>query len=164
MAIPAAITSLVQSWSDYYGSHQVLSVTVRFLHLTGLVVGGGTALAADRQILGALRSDAAQRVATLASLGSAHRVVVPALGLVVLTGSLLTAADAATFFASPLYWWKMALVALLLVNGGVLVAAEARAERHAGAKGWGWVALASGVSLVLWIVILFVGVRLTVAA
>ena len=47
----AAVTSLVESWSEYYGSNQVVSVTIRALHLAGLVVGGGTALVADRQIL-----------------------------------------------------------------------------------------------------------------
>jgi nitrite reductase/ring-hydroxylating ferredoxin subunit len=38
-----------------------MSVTVHYLHLAGLLVGGGTALAADRQLLKAVRSGPAER-------------------------------------------------------------------------------------------------------
>ena len=76
----------------------------------------------------------------------------------------MTASDAETFFVSPLYWSKMVLVALLLLNGLGLLAAE-RASAASGRKGWLWLARStSAASLVLWLVILFFGVWLTVAA
>ena len=56
MALPAFLASTIESWSGFYDSHRMVSVTVHYLHLAGLVVGGGTALAADRQILKAVRS------------------------------------------------------------------------------------------------------------
>ena len=163
MALPAVLASAVESWASFYDGHHAVSVTVRYLHLVGLVTGGGTALAADRQVLKALRSGPAQRVEVLAGLHASHRVVVPALAVVVATGALMTAADTATFFASRLYWSKLALVALLLVNGLGLLAAE-RSLEHGRVRSWRSLGLASGASLVLWLTILLAGVWLTVAA
>jgi len=161
MALPAFLASAVKSWAAYYDAHHVVSVTVRYLHLAGLVVGGGTALASDWQILRAARADASERISTLATLRGAHRVVVPALGVVVATGVLLTAADTGTFLISRLYWAKLSCVTLLLANGAGLVAAESRAAKG---MSWGWLACASAASLVLWLLILHLGVWLTVAA
>jgi hypothetical protein len=90
-------------------------------------------------------------------------VVVPALAVVVATGALMTLADTETFFASRLYWTKLGLVGLLLLNGLGLLAAE-RAAANGRPKAWLGLGLASSASLVLWLVILFAGVWLTVAA
>jgi hypothetical protein len=163
MALPTFLASALESWAGFYDHHQMVSVTVRYLHLAGLVVGGGTALAADRQILKAARSGPAQRAVVLAALGASHRVVVPALALMVATGALMTASDTGTFLGSRLYWSKMGLVTLLLLNGAGLVAAERAASRER-PGGWGWLGLTSATSLVLWLAILFAGVWLTVAA
>ena len=163
MALPAFLSPAVQSWADFYGHHQLVSVSVRYLHLAGLVVGGGTALAADRQILKALRSGGEARSGIVAALDASHRVVVPALAVMVATGLLMTASDTETFFGSRLYWSKMGLVGLLLLNGLGLLAAE-RAIVGERPKGWLWLGLTSAASLVLWLVVLFAGVWLTVAA
>ena len=163
MATPGLLASAVQSWADFYGHHQWVSVTVRYLHLGGLLVGGGTALAADRQVLMAKRSEPSARSAAIATIDGSHRVVVPALAVVVMSGLLMTASDAGTFFGSRLYWTKMGLVGLLLLNGVGLLAAErsVAAERP---KGWQWLCATSAASLVLWFSILLAGVWLTVAA
>lgn len=163
MSLPAFVSSAVDSWAAFYGDHRMVSVTVRYLHLAGLVVGAGTALAADRRILGAGRSGPAARAELLPALRASHRVVVPALALVMVTGALMTASDTDTFFASRLYWSKMGLVALLLLNGLGLLAAERAAERER-PNAWRWLTLVSGASLVLWLAILFAGVWLTAAA
>ena len=163
MTLPATLASFTQSWADYYASHQALSVTIRFLHLTGIVIGGGTALAGDRQVLAALSAGPERKAALLPWLHRSHRVVVPSLGLVILTGILMVAADATTFLSSRLYWTKMCFVALLLANGGLLVAAESFATRHAGQRGWGRLAAVACASFVLWLLILHLGVWLTVA-
>jgi hypothetical protein len=161
--LPAFLASAVASWADYYDRHHAVSVTVRYLHLVGLVVGGGTALAADRQILAAARSGPEQRSAVVTSLHAAHGVVVPALALMVTTGILMTAADADTFLASRLYWSKLGLVTLLLLNGLGLLAAE-RAFSRGGTQSFTGLQLTSTASLLLWLAILFAGVWLTVAA
>ncbi len=163
MALPALFKSAVDTWSAYYSNHRMVSVTVRALHLSGLALGGGTALVADRRVLSAFRKAGAARDGMLAELGSSHRVVVPALALVVLTGLLMTASDTATFLSSPLYWTKLSLVALLLLNGTGLLAAE-RAVKVGRRSAWSWLALVSGVSFVLWLVVLYFGVWLTAAA
>jgi hypothetical protein len=163
MTLPPFLASTIESWAAFYDAHRMVSVTIHYLHLAGLVVGGGAALAADRQILKAARSGPTERSATVAALHASHRVVVPALAVVVVTGALMTASDTTTFIGSRLYWSKMGLVTLLLLNGVVLVAAE-RAVSRAPARGWPWLGLTSAASLVLWLVILFMGVWLTAAA
>ena len=161
MHLPVALSNAITWWASAYGDHRVLSVSVRFLHIIGLVVGGGTAMMTDRAILRGARGDASQRAAALATLARSHRTVVPALVLVVATGVLLTAADSATFFASRIYWVKLSLVGLLFANGAGLVVAERMAAQP---KAWRRLAFGSAASLALWIVLLFVGTLLTAAA
>jgi hypothetical protein len=153
----------ISSWAAFYDAHRMVSVTIRYLHLAGLVVGGGTALSADRRILKAARLGPTERSATVAALHASHRVVVPALAVVVVTGALMTATDTATFLGSRLFWSKMGLVTLLLLNGAGLLAAERAVSRERG-RGWAWLGLTSAASLFLWLVILFMGVWLTAAA
>ena len=161
MALPEILTRAVSGWASFYDHHRMVSVTVRYLHLAGLLVGGGTALALDRRVFAARRLPEAERSAALDALARSHRVVVPALGLVMLTGVLMTASDTATFFASRLYWTKMGLVTLLLVNGAGFFLAETRARRSGG---WAWLGAASAASLALWLIILYMGAWLTAAA
>jgi hypothetical protein len=163
MALPPFLASTIESWAAFYDAHRMMSVTIHYLHLAGLVVGAGTALAADRQILKAARLGPTERSATLAALHASHRVVVPALAVVVVTGALMTASDTTTFIGSRLYWSKMGLVTLLLLNGSGLLAAE-RAVSRGRARGWSGLGLTSAASLLLWLVILFMGVWLTAAA
>jgi len=42
----------------------------------------------------------------------------------VVTGVLLAAADVETFLPSVIFWVKLGLVALLVINGGVLTLTE----------------------------------------
>jgi len=163
MALPTFLASTVESWAAFYDAHRLVSVAVRYLHLAGLLVGGGAALATDRHVLRAARSGESERVASLAALGASHRVVVPALAVVALTGLLMTASDMPTFLGSRVYWSKMGLVTLLVLNGIGLLAAE-RAASRGRAHGWRWLGVVSGASLCLWLVILFMGVWLTAAA
>ena len=81
-------------WSSYYGNHQAVSISIKALHLAGTMVGGGAAVALDRQVLLALRQPPAERAAVLAQLEAAHRVVLPALVVILLTGILMLGADA----------------------------------------------------------------------
>jgi hypothetical protein len=164
MALTLFASGAVAWWANYYESHHVVSVTIRFLHLAGLLIGGGTAIATDRQLLRAVTGGGEQRTIALGILRQSHRIVVPAVSLVVLSGLLMTAADSATFFASRIYWVKIALIGLLLANGTGLLAAEAAVAKSAGTKGWTRLAAGSLASVMLWLLILLMGTWLTVAA
>lgn len=163
MALPAALEPLVASWSSYYGDHQLVSVAVRYVHLASVVLGGGTALALDRRVVRAANATGDTRRALLLELRGSHRVVVPSLVVLVITGALMSLADLDTFLGSNLYWTKLAFVTLLVANGGFLVSAESAAER-AGGDAWGRLKAAAAVSLCLWLATLFVGTWLTVGA
>ena len=151
-------------WSAVYSDHQAVSVAVRFLHLAGLVVGGGTALVADRHLLATVSGDTLARSAALTMAGASHRIVVPALALMALTGLLMATADLETFLSSRLFWIKMTIVALLLLNGAVLVFTERAAARSAGDRDWARLRAVSAASVVLWLSALLAGTWLTVGA
>ena len=165
MGFATTVASFTNWWSVYDSDHQMLSLTLRYVHLAALMVGGGTALAIDRVVLGtARRRTEDRRQAAMTALSGSHRVVVPALIVVALTGVLMTAADWSTFEVSKLFWSKMALFALLVANGGALVAAERRYAEGVALEKWRGVIMASGASVLLWLLILWVGEWLTVAA
>ena len=89
MAIPPLLQLAAGTWSSYYGNHQAVSISIKALHIAGTMVGGGAAISLDRQVLKALRQPPGERHLVLAQLQGAHRVVVPALVLILLTGILL---------------------------------------------------------------------------
>ena len=158
------MVGILKSWSEYYGNHQAVSVAVRFIHLVGLVLGGGTALFIDRQVLRAARGNEEEKHEALRYLRNAHALVIPWLATLGITGILMTAADTETFLVSRVYWIKMAVVALLAVNGGVLLLAEKRVMQLGAAKTWSRLVTVSTISFLLWIGALLMGILLTVAA
>lgn len=163
MALPAALTSVLEWWTTYYGDHHVISVTTRFLHLAGIVVGGGTAIAADGEALRARADWARRKPEVVAALQEAHWVVVPALALIVATGVLMTLADLDTFLHSRLFWAKMCLFAVLLANGAGLVKAE-RAAAQATTSAPAALTVVGVVSLASWLGLVLLGTWLTVGA
>jgi len=160
-----AFNEAVSWWAVYYSDHQMVSLTVQYFHLAGLLVGGGTAIAADREVFASARVDDRDcRAAAVAVVQNAHRVVGPSLGVMLVSGVLMTVADWTTFVVSPLFWIKMALVGLLLANGAGLMAAGRRHAASQPAHLWRRIVAASGASLLLWLLILWMGAWLTVAA
>lgn len=165
MSVPVVLQSAATWWAVYYADHQFASLTVRYFHLAALLVGGGTALAIDRQVLASAgRGNASGRETALASLRGSHTVVVPALAVVAVSGALMAAADWTTFVESDVFWFKMAAVGLLLANGAGLVLAERTFARRGETAAWRRLVAASGASFVLWLLILWLGAWLTVAA
>ena len=164
MAPPAFASAALTWWSAMYTDHQAVSVTVRFLHLAGILVGGGTALVADRHLLAAMSRDVTARNAAITLAGASHRIVVPALALMALTGVLMATADLETYLNSRVFWIKMLIVGLLLLNGGGLVLTERAAARTAGDRDFARLRMASAVSVVLWLSALLAGTWLTVGA
>jgi hypothetical protein len=147
--LPSALRDLAASWGSYYSNHAVLRTLVEFAHIGGLVVGGGAAMVADRNVLAATRRGEAARESLLTSVRNTHSVVLVGLVAIIISGVLLFAADLDTYLVSRLFWTKMALVVLLMINGLALTAAERRAATGHHAS-WGtlrWTAIAS---LALW--------------
>lgn len=160
-----ALAEAVSWWAVYYSDHQMVSLTVRYLHLAGILIGGGAAIAADREIFAAARvNDRDCRAAAVVVVQHAHGLVGPALGVMLVSGVLMAMADWTTFAASSLFWIKMGLVGLLLANGaGLIVAGRLHAVGQP-AHIWRRIVAASGVSLLLWLLILWMGAWLAVAA
>jgi hypothetical protein len=123
MTMPALLHQAVGGWAALYSGSAVLRTLVSFVHIAGLVSGGGAAIAADRATLRATRRGLALTRQQLASIVATHRVVVIGLTGVIVSGVLLFAADVDTYAVSKLFWLKMGMVAVLMVNGAILVRA-----------------------------------------
>lgn len=152
-------THLVAAWSSIYSNSAVLRTGIGFAHIGGLLAGGGSAIVADRATIAAWRLDAVARTSQVRALHGTHRLVILSLLLVSASGVLLLGADLDTYLHSMVFWIKMAFVAALILNGGILVRAGRRAQRgDAGA----WTALRYGAmaSLCLWFTITLLGAAL----
>lgn len=154
-----ALMRAVADWTSFYANHAAARTSVTFLHIAGLVGGGGCAIAADRGTLMAARLGPDERRFHLGSLRTTHRVVLFGLALVIVSGVLQFASDVDTFLHSTLFWLKMALVALLFVNGGVLVEAERRAVLGR-ESAWTALRVTALTSLVLWFLTTLAGAAL----
>jgi hypothetical protein len=153
----STVSQLLTRWAHLYG-HAPVSATVTYLHLVGILMGGGVAVAADRASLrlSPTTPDWSQELARLASV---HRWVVGGLALIFASGLLMMFAELNRFATSAVFWTKMGLIALLLGNGYIRMRAET-ALQQGRAAGWGWFRRASVASLVLWLVILLAGALL----
>lgn len=162
MIVPEALVNLLKPWNDYYSHSKAAETVVQFLHIGGLVLAGGLAMSADRGTLRALRIAAADRTHYTRELGAVHRWVLTGLTVVVASGVALFASDIETFFGSWVFWTKMGLVALLLLNGLQMTRVEAALQRDASDASPHWPQLrrTAITSLVLWFVITAFGVTL----
>ena len=158
--MPMFVRDVADWWSSIYGNHTAVSVSVVFCHLAGLLVAGGAALWTDREILAARTPGEQQRA--LALLPSVHLIVLRGLALVVATGVLLTLADFEFLLAAPIYYVKLAAIALLLANGWQLRRAERKAASGVG-KDWMRLRTTARLSEALWFVTVLAGVLVTKA-
>ena len=156
--------ALIKWWSSLYSDHTNLSNGITFLHLAGLIVGGGAAVTTDRQILKAWHAGGDRRRAVLEDVSAVHAFVIGGLVLTIVTGALMMLADWDTFLGSRLFWIKMTGVAILIVNGAVLGWAERLARQSSGRRGWPVLATVSTISLVMWLTVLGLGTWLKTAA
>jgi hypothetical protein len=162
MSLPESIVQFFQPWNDYYSHSKGAETVVQFLHIGGLLLAGGLAVASDRGTLRTVRGVVADRSQQLRELHAVHRWVITGLVVVVVSGLALLAADIETFFGSWIFWTKMALVALLLLNGLGMLRAEQSLEKDSGQASPAWGALRRGsiVSLALWFIITALGVAI----
>jgi len=153
-------------WQSAYSNSKLLSTSVTGVHLVALLFGGGYAVAADRFTFRALRAGVAERAAQVAELHAVHRPVLIALAFSFLSGVLLAAADVKTFATSPAFWIKLALVGLLVINGGALTAIETTLRKTAPqahtlpSPTWARLRVATICSVALWTATLIAGVVL----
>lgn len=152
---------LIQHWADWYADSAVLATAITSLHLGGMLLGGGLAIASDRATLRALkRSEPLGH--HLGELDAVHGWV--AIGLVVtsLSGIMMLLADLDHLLRSPLFWVKMAAL-LVLVGNGWRVRQTARCLETGPtdpARWRGRLRSAVATSLVLWFLALGLGAAL----
>jgi len=172
-ALQAAAANAAAPWASLYADHVAVQTAVVTVHLGGMLLGGGIAVAADRQTLLAARAaraappdDATEaRRRAIAVLRGAHRVVLAGLALSIASGLLLVAADVETYLTAPALWLKLGVLALLLANGAALVRAERRAAdadaaRAAVDRAWRRLRGGAATSLTLWFTLVLLGVLL----
>ena len=155
MTIIPQLVQALEPWKSLFSVSKAVASIVTGVHLVGLLFGGGLAVAADRTTLRALRRPPAERAAALGELHAVHRPVLVALTALFVSGAALAAADLESFLASPVFYFKLGLVTLLLANGLVLERTERalrRAAPGAGAETRLWYRLraTAWLSLMLW--------------
>ena len=170
-----SVSAFVQPWADLYSDNTTLSTGVIAGHILAMFVGGGMAISADRTILRSKPGTADAVRAVVADLSTTHSIVIGSLSVTVLTGLALLASDVGNFAVSRVFWVKMASFAILLINGLRMQRVEKGVMTGLGAlsihttemqlpfptKAWGGIRKAAGVSLVMWLIIVLLGVILT---
>ena len=160
-SLVASLVHLFAPWNAFYADSRVAETGILSVHLVAMMLGGGIAIATDRDTLRATRTATGTGPEVLARLQGAHRPVLIALTVLLLSGLALATADIETFAKSPIFLIKMTLVALLTINGSVLVRTEARLRRDdAGEALWNRLRRSTRFSLALWICVVIAGATL----
>jgi uncharacterized membrane protein len=162
IAPPSSLVDLLKPWNEFYSHSKTAETVVQFLHIGGLLLAGGLAIAADRGTVRALRIAASDRSHYTRELSSVHRWVLTGLVVVLLSGLALLASDIETFWGSAVFWIKMSLVLILLINGWMMTRAESALQRDASESSPAWRSLhrTAVSSLTLWFVITALGIAL----
>jgi hypothetical protein len=157
------LAEAVKPWADFYAKSKPTALGVTYLHIAGVMIGGGFAMASDRAALRVSKGSTEDRAFILREFTFVHRPVIIALTVVVSSGAAMLLADVATFLGNPVYYVKMGMFATLLVNGLLMQRNEKRlaADPSAGNAAWGSFRGNAIASLVLWLSIALAGVLLT---
>jgi len=142
-----------------------------FGHIGGLIAGGGLALASDRATLRIDVDDESARSRHLDELARQRFPVNVAFVVAIVSGALLFFADVEAFATSRIFWAKMALMALLLVNLAVMARVESalrdgvpqgplESSASAHARLWRRRRASAVVSVALWFVLVLAGTAL----
>lgn len=165
------IDAFAEPWRRLYAHSPLLSTLILFGHLGGLFAAGGLTVAADRATLRLDPTDALDRRRHLSDLARLRRPVWIAFLVALISGALLFLADVEAFALSPIFWTKMALVALLVSNAAVTARLDSALQREEAAPGTALDAAATAVrwrrrragavvSAVLWFGLVLVGTAL----
>ena len=144
-----ALARFAEPWHRAFGSSVTIATAVLFTHVSSMVCGGGLMLAADRTVLFPslmdLNPSERERLASAVTRSIATRALV----VTAASGMLLFLSDVSSFSRTPIFWTKMGLVALLIVNARLTGRSQgARFRAHA------------KVSVALWLLTLLAGTRL----
>src|SRR5438445_7602886 len=96
MLASTTVSQLLAGWARLYG-HTPVSATVTYLHLVGILLGGGVAVAADRASLRLSPETLPDWPTALDRLAAVHRWVVGRLAHTFASGLPLALAQVATF-------------------------------------------------------------------
>jgi uncharacterized membrane protein len=153
-------THFFETWNSIYSNHALLRTAVNFIHVGGLMLGGGCAITADLATIEAIREGPIGRSSQLHVLKRTHTIVVTGIAALVVSGLLLFAADTETFLHSWIFWVKMGLMGTLLINGVAMLIGEQRVLRG-DARAWGRLHTVAVSSLLLWFLTTLAGAALT---
>jgi hypothetical protein len=153
------LSRLVEGWAQLYGDSKYLSAGVTFLHLGGILVAGGFALAEDRAAILLLRETEPDYRRELPLIESVHVWVMTGLAVVAATGLMMLLADLHAYLTSLLFWTKMVLMAALLANGWVRMRAE-HLLRDGVTSRRALLGRTSFISISLWFLVLLAGALL----
>ncbi len=160
----ASLIQFFAPWQALYSDSKVVAGTVTATHLLALLFGGGLAVAADRATLRAMSRHADERHQALQNIRTTHRPVLIALVVLFMSGFALAAADLKTFLGSWIFWVKLGLVGLLVLNGFFLERTETRL-RLSPISGetplWRRLRVTAVMSIALWSATLVAGTLLT---
>ncbi len=155
------IAHWLRPWNHLYAHSKWVAGTVTGSHIISLMFGGGLAIAADRTTLRVDRADSEARDEQIREIRAVHVPVLVSLVVLLVSGVLLGAADVETFLPSVWFWVKIALVALLVVNGSVLTLTERRLGGELTDAGWTRLRTLAWASIVLWTATAVVGIVLS---
>ncbi|MDB4877954.1 MAG: hypothetical protein JWM41_4400 [Gemmatimonadetes bacterium] len=158
-----------EPWNSLYSHSKVISAAVITLHLGSMFIGGGLAVAADRATLRVGAEHADERARQLTEVADVHRPVLIGIALLFVSGIAMALADLENFLASPVFWVKISLVTLLLINGALLQRTESalRADADRGSSvpaQWRRLRTFTLASITLWIATFIAGSILTNAS
>ena len=159
---PSALARWAEPWNSLYSDSKAVASAVLFLHLVPLLLAGGAAITADRTTLRVFRGSVDDRARQLGDLARTHALVLGGLALSFVSGVLMFLSDVDQFLETPIFWVKLSLVGLLLLNGVMMT----RTERALGSGPddqllWARMRTISVLSLILWIATTLVGVVLS---
>jgi hypothetical protein len=156
-----ALATAAAPWARVYSHSKGLSAAVTFLHVAPLVFGAGAAFVMDRTTLRVSREGSLERARHLHELERVHRVVLTGLTFSFASGVLFFLADVTTFLGSVLFWIKISLVGLLLLNGFLLTQTEKALLTASNSDSlWHRMRTLSMVSAALWLATTLAGVVL----
>jgi len=150
------IRELTETWASLYSNSAAIRSAVSFAHFGGMITGGGTAIAADLNMLSAMRHGHAPPHDEVGRFRNTHLVVISSLVVIVISGVLLLLKDLDAMLESRPFWIKMALFVALLLNGVLVIRAEKQASAGT-ADARGMLRFACIASLILWLAVTLAG-------
>jgi hypothetical protein len=150
---------LLVDWASFYANHALARTLITFAHIGGLVAAGGAAMTIDRGLLFFSRRDSDAGRAQLAATRTSHGFVLWGMVVVTVSGLFLFAADVDAYWSSRIFWSKIALIALLVLNGAALIGSERRATAGDGSA-WLMLRWTAAASITLWMLTTLAGAAL----